>query len=148
MKYIYILLPLLLLGSCDLLQSEDEGFQCEKNAPIQVSGQDRCANAIGRNHRIGAYHSYEKLDLQFNGDFTIHMQTDTGRITTKKYDYPGEVSLWFQEINKGGSGYVTITTFDTINRIISGRFDLTAEGAHNYQAYDYHVTGTFNKVRF
>lgn len=151
MKYLYIILSLLILNSCDLVKSEDETFQCEKNAPIQVSGADKCAFAHITKHQIGISNNSEHMEISFGygtGNFKIDMTITSGRITTKTYTYPGEVSLWFPEINKSGSGTVTITSFDTVNGTISGQFDLKAEGASNYQAYTYQLNGMFNQVRF
>jgi hypothetical protein len=148
MKYLYIIFTILILTSCDLLKSEDETFQCEKNATITSGTEDICTTAVIRRYVHDA--TSANMNIAFVGGINIELNIHpiNGKIETKTYHYPSDVDLWFPAINKGKSGTLTVTTFDTVNNLISGTFNFEAEGASNYQAYDFHSEGFFNKVRF
>lgn len=47
-----------------------------------------------------------------------------------------------------GSGTMLITAFNRTARTISGEFNITTEGAANYTAYDYEISGNFNEASF
>lgn len=151
MKYLYIVVSVFILSSCDILVSEDDTFQCEKNAPIILGEKDICANAGVFSQSWNSNTNSESMGLTFvwgAGSFNIYFKTNSGRLDAGKYLYPGEVTLGISNLNKHGSGEVTITSNDTVNRIISGRFNLQAEAASNFQAHNYQVEGVFNKVRY
>ena len=50
MKYLYLGICVLILISCDILGSEDDTFQCEKNAPFKLNDKDICAQADGKDY--------------------------------------------------------------------------------------------------
>jgi hypothetical protein len=151
MRYLIITIITLGMSACNLLVTEDDTFQCEKNAPIIVVAKEVCANAGGSDHSWNMNTNSESLQLSFvwgAGSFNLYFNTNNGRLIPGKYLYPGEVILGVYNLNKHGNGEVTITSNDTVNRVISGRFNLTAETATNYQANEYHVEGVFNKVSY
>lgn len=136
------------LQSC--LLTEEDSFACEKNAPVKVNGVDKCAFAVGDNYNQDTSTPQERIIIKFSyggGNFQIYLGTTEIKegIT---YQYPGDASLSFPELNKGGSGTLTITAFDRTARTISGEFNMTAEGAANYATYDYKVSGNFNEASF
>jgi len=142
------MLILFFVSSCDLTNGEVENI-CGKNAPIVLNNEDKCANAIGIDYRLESGTSSEQITIRFvfgTGNFQIGLNTTS--ITNKTYSYPGEVDFSFPELNKGGSGTLTITLFDRAERKISGHFDLSAEAAANYTAYNYVVSGSFSNVGF
>ena len=148
MKYLYIVLSLLILSSCDLIKSEDETFQCEKNATITSGSDQSCVTAVVKKYTKDPNHPYMTIGFIGSANIELNLHPTNGIIETKTYHYPKDVDLWFPTINKGKSGILTITTFDTVNNLISGTFNFDAEGASNYQAYDFHSEGFFNNVRF
>lgn len=137
-----------LFQSC--LLTEEDSFVCEKNAPIKVNNADKCAFAVGDNYNQDTTIPSERIVIKFSysgGNFQIYLNALEIK-PGETYWYPGEASLSFPELNKGGSGRLLITAFDRTARTISGEFNMTAEGAANYTAYDYEVSGTFNEVSF
>ena len=144
---IQLMLFLVLLQSCDL--TNDDVPACDKNAPISLNESDRCANAIALSYSNDPQLPKEQITLKFVfGGGTFQIGLNTSSITTTTYSYPGDVDFSFPELNKGGSGTVTITKIDREERKISGSFNLSAEAAANYTAYDYRVSGSFTDVSF
>lgn len=138
------------MQSCNLLFGEEDEFTCDKNAPVKVNDVDKCAFAVGKDYSYNANTTYEQLTIAITyggGSFEINIHTNDIKegIT---YSYPGDVDLSFAELNKGGSGTVLITSYDRTARSISGQFNLSAEGAANYTAYEYNVSGRFTDVSF
>jgi len=148
--FILLLLPIVSLQSCDLLLGEEDEFTCDKNAPVKVNDDDKCAFAVGKNYSYNTNTTYEVLTIAFSyggGSLDINMHTNNIQegIT---YNYPGDLDLSFAQLNKGGSGTVLITSYDRTTGTISGQFDLSAEAAANYTAYNYTVSGKFTDVSF
>ncbi|MGB0391101.1 MAG: hypothetical protein ACPGRC_07005 [Salibacteraceae bacterium] len=151
MKYLFCIGLVFGMMSCDLIKSEDETFTCEKNAPIVVGEKDICARAIGKDHSWSSQANTESLKISIiygSGSFDLTLNTDQGRIQPGKYLYPGEVSFWVYNLNKTGSGHITVSSIDTVNRVISGSFDIEAEVANNFQASQFLSNGYFNKVSY
>lgn len=143
-----LILVLTLLSSCDLTNGEVEKI-CDKNAPIVLNKEDKCANAIGIAYTVESDTPSEQITIRFvfgTGNFQIGLNTTS--ITNNTYYYPGDVDFSFPELNKGGSGTLTISHIDRDERKISGNFNLSAEGAANYTAYNYEVSGSFTNVGF
>ena len=131
--------------SCDLTNQQDE-TQCDKNAMVD----DECATAVVDQYKHNPGYANMVIRLSYSGGsvIKISIHPTNGVIEAKKYNYYLETDLWFAAINQGKSGSVTITTFDTVNNLISGKFDFDAEGVSNSQTYDFHADGYFNKVKF
>ena len=143
-----IILLMTLISSCELTKENVENI-CEKNAPITLNGQAKCTNAIGISYSQDSGIPSEQITIRFvfgTGSFQIGLHTSY--ITNNTYTYPGEVDFSFPELNKGGSGTLTISHIDRAERKISGSFNLSAEGATNYTAYNYEVSGSFKDVSF
>ena len=137
-----------LLQSC--LLTQEDAFVCEKNAPVKVNGVDKCAFAVGKFYRFDSTTPNEQLSIAFSysgGSFQVNLHTSELEEGVT-YNYPGDADLSFPELNKGGSGILTITVFDRTARTISGEFNMTAEGAANFTAYNYEVSGTFSEASF
>lgn len=147
LKLLLLIVPII-TQSCGLLGDEDD-FSCDKNAPYKRGGKDVCANAIVREYKQNIDDPSEFMKIGFvSGTGSFDVTLNTTEIEMDTYNYPGEVNLWFAQINKGGSGTLTITNIDRANKTISGEYNLTAEGASNFQAYQYEVVGTFTALPF
>jgi len=111
---------------------------------------EECATAVVEKYQHGTGYANMVVRLSYSGGqvIKISIHPTNGIIESKTYHFPAETDLWFSAINKGKTGDLTITSFDTITNLITAKFDFDVEGASNSQAYDVNYTGYFNKVKF
>lgn len=133
------------LFSCEaLLGDEEEDFSCDKNATVNLNGNQHCAFARAETKagrlQIGFGYATGGVDLLIN-------TKDLKENFTYTYA-KGEVAVWFNNLNKIESGLFAITKLDTKNRIMSGHFDFKAESNNNSQASEYIVGARFTDVPY
>lgn len=140
----FLLTFLLCFTSCSSLFGDDEDSSCDKNATLRINDTEHCAGAgsivkAGR-LQIGFSYASGGLDLLINEEYLKENVT---------YTYAkGEVSIWFNNLNKINSGVFLITNLDEVNRTMSGHFDFNAESNNNSQAFDYVVSAKFTDVSY
>ncbi|WP_299062660.1 hypothetical protein [uncultured Polaribacter sp.] len=144
-KNILLLFSLLfLISSCNILDEEEPSFSCDKNSTIKINNKEHCSFAKSKvkagRLEIGFGYSTGSLDLLIN-------EKDIKVNTTYQYA-KGEVSIWFNNLNKVNSGLFLITKLDEQNRLMSGHFDFNAESNNNSQAFNYVVSAKFTDVAY
>ncbi|WP_149025887.1 DUF6252 family protein [Polaribacter sp. BM10] len=144
-KSVLIFSVLICLSSCESLFGDGEDdFSCDKNATVILNGDEKCAYAkslvkAGR-LQIGFGYSTGAVDLLINEENLKENVT---------YTYAkGEVTVWFNNLNKVKSGLFMITKLDEENRLMSGQFDFNAESNNNSQAFDYAISARFTDVSY
>lgn len=140
----FLLTFLLCFISCSSLLGDDDEFSCDKNATIKINDTEHCAGAgsLVKSGRLQIGFSYATggLDLLIN-------EADLKENVTYTYA-KGEVSIWFNNLNKINSGLFLITNLDEVNRTMSGQFDFNAESNNNSQAFNYVVSAKFTDVSY
>ena len=144
-KEVFVFTLILLLISCDSLLGDDENtFSCDKNSIVTLNGEQNCASAKGEikagRLEIGFNYATGAVDLLIN-------EKDLKENITYTYTN-GEVSIWFNNLNKVNSGLFLITKLDETNRLMSGQFDFNAQSNNNSQAFEYIVGARFTDVPY
>ncbi|WP_459741614.1 hypothetical protein [Polaribacter sp. OB-PA-B3] len=144
-KSVLIFSVLICLCSCEsLFDDGEDDFSCDKNATVILNGDEKCAHAksqikAGR-LQIGFGYATGAVDLLINEENLKENVT---------YSYAnGEVTVWFNNLNKVKSGLFMITKLDEENRKMSGHFDFNAESNNNSQAFDYTISARFTDVSY
>ena len=142
---------LLLMSGC--IKKEDVAPPCDKNTTLKIQGEDRCGNAMIREHtQDNITGEYILIGISYGGGWievdarsTLLGQTELQEGTTYQANMGG-ASFSFPNLNKVNSGSFTITKLDKTNKLISGEFSFDAEGVSNYQTYPFSASGKFTNV--
>jgi hypothetical protein len=144
-QILFVFTLIITFTSCEsLLGSDDDDFSCEKNAPVILNNEEICAGA-GSKIEAGKF----KISFGYaTGGFEITIDVDDFKQDVNYTYANGEVSVWFNNLNKVNSGILLITKLDEVNRVMSGQFNFDAESNNNSQAFPYILGGKFNDVSY
>lgn|GEM_PF-3298729 len=142
---INLLITAFLLTSC----YHNHEINCGQNTHVKVNDINKCAVAEVTGYVFREEIPEELISIGFNfGEDSFYIGIKATEIQAgKQYNYPGDIIFTFPEFKKSGSGTLTIDAFDREKRIISGHFDISAEGV-DHSLFEFSVKGAFTKLDF